>query len=80
MRQINLRVTDEMLTLIDEARGDVPRERWIRAAVVARLGGGSVVRRAVEQESLPRDPDHPLWTAPRPQRLHAPNCKCPVCS
>ena len=27
--QINLRVTNELLHLIDDARGDVPRNRWI---------------------------------------------------
>lgn len=39
MKQVNLRLDDELLARIDEARGDVPRERWLRAAALLRLDG-----------------------------------------
>ena len=39
MKQINLRVDEEMLGAIDRARDRVPREVWIRDAVQARLRG-----------------------------------------
>ena len=35
--QVNLRLPAELLAQVDEARGDVPRERWIRRAVEAAL-------------------------------------------
>ena len=43
--QVNLRLPDELLAQVDEARGDVPRERWIRRAVEAALR-----QEAVEQD------------------------------
>jgi hypothetical protein len=33
MRQIGLRLDDDLLALVDQARGDVPREVFIRNAV-----------------------------------------------
>lgn len=30
MKQISVRLNDELLAAIDRAAGDVPRERWIR--------------------------------------------------
>jgi len=43
--QVNLRLPAELLAQVDEARGDVPRERWIRRAVEAALR-----QEAVEQD------------------------------
>jgi hypothetical protein len=39
MRRIQLELTDEMLKLVDDARGDVPRVAWIRRAISGRLLG-----------------------------------------
>jgi hypothetical protein len=36
-RQIPLRVDDRLLARIEKARGEVPRERWIRRAIEMRL-------------------------------------------
>lgn len=33
LRQINLRVSDALLARIEDARGDVPRERFLRRVI-----------------------------------------------
>lgn len=35
MKQISLRLAPELLAAIDTARGDVPRERWVRGVLEA---------------------------------------------
>lgn len=35
MKQIAVRVDDDLLAAIEAARGDLPRERWMRAALRA---------------------------------------------
>lgn len=37
MKEIKVRVPPELLARVDESRGDVPRERWIRRAIESRL-------------------------------------------
>jgi len=39
MKQINLRLPEELLVQVDERRGDIPRERWLRTLVEAELTG-----------------------------------------
>lgn len=39
MRQFAVRVDDDLADRIDEARGDVPRQRWMLRAFEAALGG-----------------------------------------
>jgi hypothetical protein len=36
-RQINLRLSTEMLEAVEKARGDIPRERWIRGVIDSAL-------------------------------------------
>lgn len=38
MKHINLPLDEEMLDRLDQARGDVPRTKWIRSAIQERLG------------------------------------------
>jgi hypothetical protein len=86
---------------VERARGDVPRERWLRRAVElalaeARFGPGATGESgAVEQITAeevgaelnaPRakrgEPAVRVWVEgarPSTARVHAPNCKCPVC-
>lgn len=51
--RLHIVVSDELLVLIDEARGDVPRSSWIRRSIEYRMArqwaGDDVKRRAVEQ-------------------------------
>ena len=47
--QVNLRLPAELLAQVDEARGDVPRERWIRRAVEAALGLAKEAREPQER-------------------------------
>lgn len=77
VKQIPFRVTDTMLTLIDEARGDVPRERWLRRAVERALRQHEVAERLRPELDRAREAE-PVPTE-QPRRRHAPNCKCPVC-
>jgi hypothetical protein len=37
MKQISLRLPEELLELIDGARGAVPRERWLRSVISAEV-------------------------------------------
>ena len=37
MKRVNLELPEQLLEEIDEARGDVPRNRWIRRAIEHRL-------------------------------------------
>jgi len=41
MARLSMRCSDGLLEAVDEARGDVPRERWLRRAVEQALDGGS---------------------------------------
>lgn len=42
MAKILLEYPDEMQQAVDQARGDVPRNAWIRRAIEARLGDAPV--------------------------------------
>lgn len=59
MRQIALRLTEDTLGRIDLARGDVPRERWIRRALEQALSGGGATERSAVA------PDRPVATPAR---------------
>lgn len=37
MKQVPLRLEDELLERVERARGDVPRERWIRRVIEKEL-------------------------------------------
>lgn len=39
LRQIGFRATDELIARIDDAAGDVPRERWLRRVIEEHLAG-----------------------------------------
>jgi hypothetical protein len=39
MKQIGLRLSDDLLTHIDQARGDIPREVFVRRCIEAALHG-----------------------------------------
>lgn len=41
MRQIAVRVDDDLHAAIEAARGEIPRERWMRAALTAAASGAS---------------------------------------
>jgi hypothetical protein len=41
-RGIALRVDDDLFERIEQARGQTPRERWVREAVEMRLNGGQL--------------------------------------
>lgn len=41
MKQVALRLDDELAALIDQAAGQVPRERWIKNTLRAALGASS---------------------------------------
>jgi hypothetical protein len=49
MKQIALRLPDELAAAVDASRGQVPRERWIRELIQERLGSVPVVARVEEQ-------------------------------
>ncbi len=58
MKQVNLRLDDELYARVEEARGQVPRERWLRQAVeqvldapAMRLRPASDPRRRLSQTS-----------------------------
>lgn len=70
MKQVSLRLDDELHAAIERARGDVPRERWIRGALIAAATGepGSPARGAKVKP-----------VASRFERVHHPRCACPMC-
>ena len=63
MRQVSLRLPEDMVATIDAARGQVPRERWMRGALEAALGsteGVASQRSAAPSTSAwPRTPHVP---------------------
>jgi metal-responsive CopG/Arc/MetJ family transcriptional regulator len=38
MKQINVRLPEDLLDELDLERGEIPRARWIRGAIEVRLG------------------------------------------
>ena len=50
MKNINLTITEELLEMVDQVRGDVPRNAFIRTAIYAHLG------RAAPAEPQAREP------------------------
>lgn len=62
MRQISLRLADELVAAIDRERGNTPRERWIRWRLEEATGGpgegvtdGSVFDEVTAGPGLPAD-------------------------
>lgn len=55
MKQVALRLDDELAAAIDRARGDIPRERWIRGALEAALEGRTDEAKAYEVARAERD-------------------------
>lgn len=88
-KRLSFMVSEELFGLVERARGDVARERWLRRAVEGQLGrdlGG-------EAPQPSERPGFSLGATPEIQRAvsremsrsavprsHSPNCKCPVCS
>jgi hypothetical protein len=54
MKQIKVRLDEELAERIDSVRGEVPRERWIRAALRAALAGEGVEFEAQEPVTTKR--------------------------
>lgn len=55
MRQIGCRVSDELFAAVELARGDVPRERWMRRVFEeATQMRGLAVMLAAHPDALPR--------------------------
>lgn len=94
MKQIAVRVDDDLLAAIEAARGEVPRERWMRAALLAFAGGPEVlppVRRSRLPDGVAPQGRQPKATHPKPAtvpiaqragvapRVHHPRCVCPIC-
>lgn len=65
MRQVSLRLAEEVVARIDAARGDVPRERWIRRAIDAGLEAASD-HKGEESPDPRRQHAHPHALTPRP--------------
>lgn len=49
---VALRLPEEMFERVDAARGQVPRERWIREAVELRLSGRTVAQPGPNVENI----------------------------
>jgi hypothetical protein len=66
---VSFRFPDGLVERIDEARGDVPRTRWVVRALEAALGGAS----CQESSASPRAPERPSkpieWTDARVDSL-----------
>jgi hypothetical protein len=92
MRQINLRVDEELLERLDAARGGVPRNVWVRRAVEAALGW--VVDPADLAPSKPKPPSKPRAKVSEVERVrsevariggaggrgaHLQTCRCGLC-
>lgn len=64
-KQINLRLSEEFLAQLDEARGLVPREAWIRQALTNYLGWwmheppAPKAARSPEPDPAPETPQEP---------------------
>lgn len=56
MKQVSLRLAPELAAAIDAARGDVPRERWIRGVLEATVRGSSAGRGAGSDVARPVSP------------------------
>jgi hypothetical protein len=54
MKQIGLRLDEQLLALVDRARGDVPREVFMRRGLSVYVG--SVLNGLVDRERLPTGP------------------------
>lgn len=69
MKQIAVRVDDDLLAAIEITRGDVPREPWMRG----------VLQAATNAEPVPAAQQRrPAGSVPV-RAGHLPTCKCPVC-
>lgn len=94
MKQVSLRLDDELHAAIERARGDVPRERWMRGALLAASTGahghpvtqatgsaaGTVVQGRQPKASHPKPAVAPIaQRAGVAPRVHHPRCVCPIC-
>jgi hypothetical protein len=70
-RAMSLRFPDELWERMERARGDVPRERWVRQKVVDALGGGPVAEGAASRPVRVDTPeDARSWALERQARLN----------
>jgi hypothetical protein len=75
MKQVALRLDDDLAAQIDQAAGQIPRERWIK----------NTLRDVLQREpvSLPlnagADPQALARYTRAEMRAHPTNCKCGVC-
>lgn len=74
-KTVNLRLDPDLLTRIDEACGEIPRERWIRRVIVRQLDSTETAG------TIDLGPEAQVVSRPRSSTpRHRPGCKCPVCS
>jgi hypothetical protein len=82
MKQVALRLDDDLAAKIDQAAGQVPRERWIkntlRSALEATLSEpkGALDRTQPGPAPVPHAVSAPITI----QRVHPQSCKCGVCT
>lgn len=77
-KQINLRLDEDFLAQLDTARGLVPRNVWIVAAIKQALGQ-NVYDGLTETGPSVHPKFEPAMDTARPVRRHKPTCDCPVC-
>lgn len=81
---INVRIPPDLRDLIDQARGDIPRERWIRRALenALRVSAVAADRVTVDDSGIARPFREILEDTPSlhyAPRAHPQSCRCGVC-
>jgi hypothetical protein len=74
MKQISLRLDEELLAAINEARGQTPRETWIRDVLIAAVALPEATSVSAQYGAAVHA-HRPIPSV----RGHHPRCDCPVC-
>jgi hypothetical protein len=77
MKQIAVRVDDDLLAAIEKARGDVPREPWMRGVLRAATSGGHGLPQT--QGTAPTAAPARVAVAPVPLAPDLPAALCSTC-
>jgi hypothetical protein len=68
MRQVNLRLPGTLLEAVEEARGQVPRDRWIRQVLRERVGAEAELSSTMTRPEAPAPPSVTARLSPDDRR------------